>query len=268
MVTGCGHPEVGRMKMPTLFIGHGSPMNAIEKNAFTDLLATLPTRFEKPKAILVVSAHWETRGGQVLKVLRPETIHDFGGFPKELFAVQYRPPGAPEVADKILQLLQHHGVRASTSWGLDHGAWSILKHMYPQADVPVLQLSLNRDFSLEQHLELAKDLGGLRELGILILGSGNVTHNLRLIDWRPGAPIMGWAQEFDQMIKSALENRDEKVLLAKENGAQWNQAHPSLEHYIPLLYAYGATGPTEKIEFIFESIEMGSLSMRSFLVSA
>lgn len=253
-------------RMPVLFLGHGSPMNAIAKNTFTEFLNQAPTLYPEPKVILAVSAHWETRGTKVLKVAQPETIHDFGGFPQALFDVQYPAPGSPETADNIINLVRAHEVEASSSWGLDHGTWSVLKHMYPRANIPVLQLSLNQNMTFEQHMDLARELKALRDQGVLIVGSGNITHNLRRVDWQDGAP-MDWAVEFDHLIKKALLERDESFLLGKDgqHRALWNMAHPTLEHYLPLLYTYGASDQNEMPKFIFEGIQMGSLSMRSVM---
>lgn len=258
--------ETVSTRMPVLFIGHGSPMNAIEKNSFTEFLNHAPALYPVPKVILAISAHWETRGTKVLKLARPETIHDFGGFPQKLFDVQYPAPGSPETADKIIDMVKLHEVSASSDWGLDHGTWSVLKHMYPQANIPVLQLSLNQNMNFQQHMELAQELRALRDQGVLIVGSGNITHNLRRVDWQNGAP-MDWAVQFDGMIKNALFERNEFVLLGKEtkDRALWNIAHPSLEHYLPLLYAYGASEKNEQVKFIYEAIQMGSLSMRSVM---
>lgn len=257
------------LKMPTIFLGHGSPMNAIEKNSFTDFLSTIPKNLPTPKAILAVSAHWETIGTKVLKLQHPKTIHDFGGFPQALFQVQYPAQGSFGVADRVIELTRQHHVESDISWGLDHGTWSVLKHMYPLANIPVLQLSLNRNISFTQHLELAKELKPLRDEGVLILGSGNITHNLRRVVWEENAKPVDWAQDFDQRIKRALIERDEHFLLKKDgqHHALWNLAHPSLEHYIPLIYAYGASDKNDHPNFIFEGMQMASLSMRSVLFS-
>lgn len=260
------HDKTSSPRMPVLFLGHGSPMNAIEQNSFTDFLNKAPGLIPEPKVILAISAHWETRGTKVLKVEKPKTIHDFGGFPQALFDVQYPAPGSPETADKIVDLVKLHEVEATNGWGLDHGTWSVLKHMYPKANIPVLQLSLNQNMTFDQHLDLAKELRALRDQGVLIVGSGNITHNLRRVDWQNGVP-MDWAVEFDGMIKKALIERNEFILQGKEvkDRALWNIAHPSLEHYIPLLYAYGASENNEQAKFIFEGIQLGSLSMRSVM---
>ncbi len=257
--------SISDLKMPTLFIGHGSPMNALAKNNFSQFLNRKGQELPKPTAILVVSAHWETMGTKILKRLKPETIHDFGGFPKELFSIQYPAPGSLETADKVADLLKNHDAEASSEWGLDHGTWSVLRHLYPSADVPVLQLSLNRNLSLKDHLNLSKELRPLRDQGILIVGSGNITHNLRTVDWRDQEPPMDWAVEFDQMIMNALLDRNLTTLLAQNPKVHslWKQALPSLEHYLPLLYVLGAAEENEIAQFPYEEIQMGSLSMRS-----
>lgn len=252
-------------RMPVLFFGHGTPMNAISKNIFTQFLNRKGEELPRPKAILMVSAHWETMGTKVLKRERPETIHDFGGFPQALFDVQYPAQGSLEVADQVTALMKAHDVEASEEWGLDHGTWSVLTHLYPKADVPVLQLSLNRNLKLEDHLRVAADLKALRDQGVLIAGSGNITHNLRQVDWNPNPKAMDWAVEFDEMIKQALIQRDYSALTAKDSKMHslWKQALPSLEHYLPLLYIVGASNPQDQVSFPHEEMQMGSLSMRA-----
>ena len=257
--------ETETQKMPTLFFGHGSPMNAIQQNTFTDFLSKAALTITQPRAILVVSAHWETRGTKVLRLEHPKTIHDFGGFPEALYKIQYPAPGDFKLADSIIGLMKAHNVAADTEWGLDHGTWSILKFLYPKADIPVLQLSLNQNKTLAEHLSLARDLRPLREQGVLIIGSGNVTHNLRRVDWSETPKPVEWAVEFDELIKQALVERNDKALLGPVEKLEtlWKTAHPSLEHYLPLLYAYGASEEKDLIQFIFEGFQMGSLSMRS-----
>ena len=252
--------------LPPLFISHGSPMFALEPGQAGPLLSQLGRDLPRPRAIAVISPHWMTRGSAVCVAAQPETIHDFGGFPQALFDVQYPAPGSPEMADKIVDLVKLHKVEASHDWGLDHGTWSVLKHMFPKANIPVLQLSLNQNMTFEEHLDLARELRALRDQGVLIVGSGNITHNLRRVDWHNGPP-MDWALEFDGMVKQALLERNEFLLLGKESKdrALWNIAHPSLEHYLPLIYAYGASEKNEQSKFIFEGIQMGSLSMRSVM---
>ena len=257
--------ETETQKMPTFFFGHGSPMNALEKNSFTDFLSKASLSIPQPRAILVVSAHWETRGTKVLRLEQPKTIHDFGGFPEALYKIQYPAKGDVELADTIVSLMRAHQVEADSSWGLDHGTWSILKFLYPKADIPVLQLSLNQNKNLAEHLSLARALRPLREQGVLIIGSGNVTHNLRRVDWSETPKPVDWAVEFDELIKQGIVERNDKSLLGpvEKLEALWNMAHPSLEHYLPLLYAYGASEEKDLIQFIFEGFQMGSLSMRS-----
>jgi len=252
-------------RMPTLFFGHGSPMNAVQKNSFTDFLSTAAKFSPTPKAILAVSAHWETRGTKVLRLEQPKTIHDFGGFPEALYKIQYPAKGDVKLADRVVELMKQHQVEADSSWGLDHGTWSVLKYIYPKADIPVLQLSLNQNKTLGEHLELARDLKKLRDQGVLILGSGNITHNLRRVDWNENPKPVDWAVEFDELIKKALMERDEQNLIGRNEKLKnlWNTAHPTLEHYLPLLYAYGASDYSDKLNFIHEGFHMGSLSMRA-----
>src|SRR5271169_3284222 len=197
------------MRMPVLFVGHGSPMNAIEANAFTRSLQEVRKKLPLPKAICVVSAHWVTRGCQVLTAQWPRTIHDFYGFPRPLYEVQYPAPGAPEEA-KRLAMEQH--LLTDHEWGLDHGAWSVLRHMYPKADVPAFQLSLDERRSFKSHLELGHEIESLRDRGVLILGSGNIVHNLRRIDWENPHAAYDWAVEFDAKVKGAVEARDTGAL--------------------------------------------------------
>lgn len=254
-------------RMPTIFAGHGSPMNALQKNSFTDFLTTLPKEFPKPSAILCISAHWETRGSKILKLEHPKTIHDFGGFPEALYKIQYPARGSLALADQVIDLAQLHHVEADSSWGLDHGTWSLLKFMYPKADIPVLQLSLNKNMTFAEHLSLASELRPLRDQGVLILGSGNLTHNLRRVVWDENAVPLDWAMEFDELIKKALIERNQSVLLGKDSmhKSLWSVAHPTLEHYLPLLYAFGASDEKEQVKFLHEGMQLGSLSMRSMI---
>lgn len=251
--------------LPAIFLGHGSPMNAISDNGFTRFLRRFGEELPRPKTILAISAHWVTDGTKVEKVEKPATIHDFYGFPEELFAIQYPAPGAPAEADRIRELIQRVDAEADDAWGLDHGTWSVLRHMYPKADIPVLQLSLNANLPLRDHYELARELQPLREQGVLIVGSGNITHNLRRLDPRPDAPPMDWAVEFDALIADALEKDDLSELLAEkpDRHALWRMAHPTLEHYLPLLYAVGARRERERLEFPYTEMQLGSLSMRA-----
>lgn len=257
-------------KSPAIFFGHGSPMNAITQNAFSNFLNKKGEILQTPKAILSISAHWETQGTRILKVARPETIHDFEGFPKQLFDIEYPAKGAPEVSERISKLLASHRAETSQEWGLDHGTWSVLVHLYPKANIPVLQLSLNKNLKLKDHFELAKQLKPLREEGVLIMGSGNITHNLRAINWDPTAQAFDWATEFDDMIKSAILNDDRTRLFNEDPKyhSLWKQALPTLEHYLPLMYILGASERNEKIVFPYEEMQMGSLSMRAVEMSS
>jgi 4,5-DOPA dioxygenase extradiol len=250
--------------MPVLFVGHGSPMNAIEHNAFTESLSELSARLPRPKAVCVVSAHWVTSGSQVLASDHPKTIHDFYGFPKPLYEVQYPAPGAPVEAEK---LARNPEIAPDDKWGLDHGSWSVLRHLYPKADVPAFQLSLDERRSFKEHLELGREIESLRERGVLILGSGNIVHNLRRIDWNNPSGAYDWAVEFDAKVKDAVEARNTEALAAPE---KWGEgllgtAHPTVEHYLPLLYCMGSTDNRDAISYPYEGFDFGSISMRMIL---
>ena len=252
------------MKMPVLFVGHGSPMNAIERNRFTEALAGLTQRLPRPKAVCVVSAHWVTRGSEVLAVAKPRTIHDFYGFPAPLYEVEYPAPGAPAEAERVARELE---IQPDETWGFDHGAWSVLRHLYPEADVPVFQVSLDERRSLPRHLELGSEIAGLRDRGVLILGSGNIVHNLRRMEGEKDAQPFPWTIEFDSQVKKAIETRDLASLAAPEH---WGKplaalAHPTLEHYVPLLYCMGSTTEHDAVSYPYEGFEYGSLSMRMVL---
>jgi len=251
-------------KMPVLFIGHGSPMNAIESNAFTQSLERLGKELPRPEAICVVSAHWVTRGSQVQASEWPRTIHDFYGFPKPLYDVQYPAPGAPQVAKRLA--FENHFV-ADQQWGLDHGAWSVLRHMYPQADVPVFQVSLDQTRAFSEHLALGRELANLRERGILLVGSGNLVHNLHKMNWELPHGAYPWASEFDEKVKQAIERRETETLAAPDRWGEQllAEAHPTLEHYAPILYCMAATGEGDTVRYPYEGIEFGSVSMRTVL---
>lgn len=248
--------------MPVLFVGHGSPMNALDRNPFTESLRQLGRTLPKPQAVLSVSAHWETEGTKVLAHPAPPTIHDFYGFPKPLFDVQYPAQGPVKLARETQKLLPDSEL--TDKWGLDHGTWSILRHMYPNADIPVYQLSLDVRRSNEEHIQLGEKLRPLREQGVLILGSGNIVHNLRLLQWRNVDAKLPWAEEFDLKIKLAMEKRDAKLLAGYEElGDIASLSVPSAEHYLPLLYCFGASTEADPISYPYEGYEMGALSMRS-----
>jgi 4,5-DOPA dioxygenase extradiol len=205
----------GTPAMPVLFIGHGSPMNAIENNAFTKSWKEIAAKLPVPKAILCVSAHWETKGSFVTSMPKPKTIHDFGGFPQALFDVQYPAPGAPQLAEEIIAMETARSIASDHSWGLDHGTWSILNNMYPAANIPVLQLSLDYSLSAESHKELAFSLRKLREKGVLVIGSGNLVHNLGKIDWKNPGHGFAWAEEADETFRKAISDNNWNLLLAK-----------------------------------------------------
>lgn len=257
-------------RMPSVFIGHGSPMNALLDTPFTRHLRQLGERLERPAAVLVVSAHWLTQRGSFVSVNPdPGTIHDFGGFPDELFAVRYPAPGAPREAQQVITSVKSVPVHADHEMGLDHGAWTILKHIFPKADVPVFQLSIDQDLSTEQHYALAQELQGLRDKGILLIGSGNVVHNLGRINWQGGelAPAFDWAQQFDAFVEKNVRARDDLALVNYQRlGSIAQLAHPTNDHYLPLLYTLGASRKDETLTEVHSGIDMGSISMRSFTI--
>jgi 4,5-DOPA dioxygenase extradiol len=250
-------------RMPILFIGHGSPMNAILDNAYSQSWNQLGKQLPKPKAILSISAHWITRGTQVTDSPHPETIHDFGGFPQALFDAQYPAPGTPMLANETTKLVHSTTVAPSNEWGLDHGTWSVLKPMYPLADIPVYQLSIDYWQSPEYHYKIGQELQKLREKGVLIMGSGNVVHNLRKLQWNSNTPY-DWALEFDNWLKNALVNGDhQSILNFQQLGALAKEAHPTYDHFLPLLYILGLLQPNEKPTFFNETFDAASISMRS-----
>ena len=253
-------------KLPILFIGHGSPMNAIDDNQYTKTLNALGKSLPKPKAILVISAHWMTKGTWVTEMAKPKTIHDFYGFPKELFEVQYPAPGSPETAHLIREMITQPEIKGDTeNWGLDHGTWSVLRHLYPEANIPVLQLSLDISQPPEYHVQLGQQIAKLREKGVLILGSGNLVHNLRQIRWEPDAKPYEWAVEFDEWLKQKLISRDFKSVLNDfHNSNAGKLSIPTLEHYFPIHYILGASNEKDELKFEFEEMQNGSISMRSF----
>lgn len=253
-------------EMPVLFVGHGNPMNAIEETPFAAAWQEEAGRIPRPKAILCISAHWETDGARVTAMPRPRTIHDFYGFPEELFRVQYPAPGSPELAARVRALTGGDVVAPDESWGLDHGTWSVVRRMYPAADIPVVQLSLDRGRSPRQHVDLARALLPLRGEGILVLGSGNVVHNLPLVQWGETGPYP-WAEEFDRLsTELALDGDLERLCDYRELGEPARLSVPTSEHYLPLLYALALRGPQEPITCFAPGIVLGSISMRSFRI--
>lgn len=250
-------------RMPVLFVGHGSPMNAIANNRYTQSLNKLGSRLPRPKAILVISAHWQSKGTWVTAMARPKTIHDFYGFPEDLFKIQYPAPGSPQLAKAISDSVEVTKVNEDGSdWGLDHGTWSVLRHMYPAADIPVLQISMDIDSTPEARMQLGKELAALRAQGVLILGSGNVVHNLRKIEWDSNAKPLEWASEFNEWVKTALAARD---IDAFKTG--WRQTEagrlsvPTTDHFDPLLYILGASGNQDDLKVEFDEIQNASISM-------
>lgn len=253
--------------MPALFIGHGSPMNAIEENEFSASWKALGKKLPLPKAIVCVSAHWETQGTRVTSNPLPETIHDFGGFPQALFDARYPAPGDPQLAALIAQDLHDEGVKTDLSWGLDHGTWSVLLPMYPKANIPVLQISLDVRKSPAQHFALAKKLEWLRTKGVMVIGSGNIVHNLGMIDFRKPNSAYDWATAFNAEIKVAITMRNTELLCNyRKLGTSASNAVPTAEHYLPMLYIAAMAKENEKPIFFNEQPTMGSLYMTSFMV--
>jgi 4,5-DOPA dioxygenase extradiol len=256
--------------MPALFVGHGSPMNAIENNVFSQYWKSLGQSLPTPTAILCISAHWETRGTQITAMSAPQTIHDFGGFPQALFDVQYPALGSPSLAAETAELLKPEPVELSHQWGLDHGCWSILTTMFPQANIPVLQLSLDINKTPAQHYELSQQLVSLRHKGVLIIGSGNIVHNLGMIAWdKMSLPDYGydWAIQARNEMKSYISDFNHNALSkASNHSREWQLAIPTPEHYLPLLYTLGAKLPNESPRYFNDQCVMGSLAMTSFIL--
>ncbi|MBU3259536.1 4,5-DOPA dioxygenase extradiol [Roseovarius sp. PS-C2] len=255
-------------RMPVVFLGHGSPMNAIEDTAFSRAWTELGQSLPRPKAILVVSAHWMTRGTTLVDVsAMPKTIHDFYGFPQALFEEQYPAHGKPELAREVVTLLKSHRAQEDDRWGLDHGAWAVLKFLYPEADVPVFQVSIDMSRELTHQLEIGRTLSELRDRGVLILGSGNVVHNLGAM--RPGGKPLDFALEFDRLFADRLADRDFAALADTESlGSLLRAAHPSVDHYLPALAIAGASDARDDLTFMTDAIDLGSVSMRSFIFHA
>lgn len=257
-------------RMPVLFLGHGSPMNAIEDNAFVQGFKRQALHLPHPQTILVVSAHWETRGTQVTAMAQPRTIHDFGGFPPALYEVQYPAPGNPQLAEEITALVApEFEAKLDHAWGLDHGSWSVIKHLYPNADVPVLQLSLDTTKTPEQHYALAAQLALLRERGVLIVGSGNIVHNLRRVAWdKINDPFaFDWAAEAREKINAWILAGDHTSLMQyRKHGSAFDLAIPTPEHYLPLLYCLALQQKGEQVVLFNDEPLAGSLSMTSLKI--
>jgi 4,5-DOPA dioxygenase extradiol len=255
-------------RMPIVYAGHGSPMNAMEDNNWSRGFKAAAIRFPKPRAILAISAHWYVSATLLTDNEQPETIHDFGGFPKALYEMQYPAAGDRELARQVVDLIGADRAAVSSEWGLDHGTWSVLCHLYPAADIPVVQLSIHTKHSPAEHLRIGELLAPLRDEGILILGSGNITHNLRhamMNASRGDFSTPDWASRFDAAVATATQQRDSKALCELITTEDGKISHPTLDHYLPLLYATGAAGSTDKAEFFNEGFDLGSLSMRSIV---
>ncbi len=256
--------------MPSLFIGHGSPMNGIEENEFVQGFRNAVNDIPKPKAILCISAHWETKGTKVTAMENPKTIHDFGGFPEELYQVQYPAPGAPDLAKQLKEDITLTDIHLDQEWGLDHGAWTVIKHMYPDANIPVIQMSIDYTKPPKWHYELAQELATLRKKGILIIGSGNMVHNLGRVDWKRMNEIgygFDWALEARELInKSVLEKKHSTLIDYKSQGSFMNLAIPTPEHFLPLLYTLGLQNDKDSISLFNDKAMAGSLTMTSVAI--
>lgn len=255
--------------MPLMFIGHGSPMNGIEGNEFSMKWEQLGKDIPLPAAVLCISAHWFTKGTHVTAMEHPQTIHDFGGFPKALFDVQYPAPGNPALAKETASLIHKTSVGLDHEWGLDHGTWSIVKRMYPEANIPVLQLSIDYSKGPQYHYELARELESLRKKGVLIIGSGNMVHNLRIMDWHRPDSGYDWAIDINEKFKKSILSGDHKSLINFDGFGQAGKLSiPTPEHYLPLMYILGLTNDTEKTTIFNDKLVMGSISMTSIRVDA
>jgi 4,5-DOPA dioxygenase extradiol len=255
--------------MPALFLGHGSPMNVLEENVYTEAWRELGQTLPRPKAIVAVSAHWYTRGTAVTAMEKPRTIHDFGGFPQALFDTTYPAPGSPDLARQVVDALTPYDVRLDQQWGFDHGSWGVLIKMYPEADIPVVQLSVDGTQPPAYHFELGRKLAALREQGVMIVASGNVVHNLRMVRWEGNAEPYPWASSFNDYVRESLSWEGEAEQHPLVNFSQHSGAalsNPTPEHYLPLLYVLGARLPGEAISIPVDGLVMSSLSMLSVQV--
>jgi len=261
-------------KMPVLFIGHGSPLNIVLRNDFTDSLIKLGKNLPKPEAIMVISAHWLTNGTQVSCIKKPGTIYDFYGFPDELYAIKYTSPGSPYFARFVTESVQKTQIKCNNDRGLDHASWAILKHMYPEADIPVFEMSLDYSFNewhskpLQYHYDLASELSGLRKRGVLIIGSGNIVHNLGLIDFHNiDSKPYEWAEEFDEKVKlDLINNNHENLINYGRISKSASLAVPTLDHYLPMIYIIALQEKNEPLKFTYEGFQNGSISMRCFQI--
>lgn len=264
-------PVSSTAKMPVLFLGHGSPMNAIEENEFVEGWRSIGKTLPKPAAVLCISAHWETRGTFVTSMEKPKTIHDFGGFPEELYEVQYPAPGSPDLALEIKRIVTNTQVGLDEKWGLDHGCWSVVRHLYPNADIPVIQMSMDYFMSAQQHYDLAKELAIFRKKGILIIGSGNMVHNLGLVDWNKLNDTYGfeWAIEAGEKMKKYILNGDhEKLINYRSQGRAFDLAIPTPDHYLPLIYIVALQDKDDTVTIFNDKPVGGSLTMTSVRIGA
>jgi 4,5-DOPA dioxygenase extradiol len=256
-----------KSRMPVLFAGHGSPMNAIEESEFSAGWKRISLGIPKPEAVLCISAHWETKGTFFTAAQKPETIHDFAGFPRQLYEVTYPAPGSPSLASEAKASLSDKETGLDMNRGLDHGAWSVLRWMFPEADIPVVQMSINYTKDPDWHMNAARELSVLREKGVLILGSGNIVHNLRMVDWRNPGGGFTWAETANAMIRELIvENKTDLLCRYDTLGMEMKLAIPSPEHFIPLLYILALQEPGEKLSFFNDKVVVGSISMTSLLI--
>lgn len=254
-------------RMPAVFLGHGSPMNALARNRYTEAWRRIGSSVARPRAILAISAHWYIPGTAVTAMENPRTIHDFGGFPQALFDVRYPAPGSPALAARVRELLAPRPVELDHSWGLDHGTWSVLVHAFPKADIPVVQLSIDSTQQESFHYELGRLLIPLRDEGVLVIGCGNVVHNLRMLNWSDDAPPHDWAARFNAQVREHLERRDHQPLIDYEQwGGDARLSVPTPEHYLPLLYIIGAQAERDLLSIEVDGIQNASISMLSAVV--
>lgn len=252
-------------RMPVVFVGHGSPMNAIEDNIYTRGWKEMAKKIPKPKAIVSVSAHWFTEGTKIMNEENPKTIYDMYGFPDDLYEIIYSPSGNPKLAESVKEMISKESVYDNT-WGIDHGTWSVLVHMYPERDIPVFQVSIDASAPAEVHYEIGKELKSLRDEGVLLFGTGNIVHNLRLVNWAMGDEGFQWAYEFDNFIKENIQARNhEKIINYESLGDTAKLAVPITDHFNPILYILGATDEGDKVSVYNHKCMMGSLSMTSYI---
>jgi 4,5-DOPA dioxygenase extradiol len=261
--------QSGANRMPVLFVGHGSPMNAIEENAWSRGFRALDALLPRPRAILCVSAHWYVSGTFLTGNAQPKTIHDFGGFPRSLYEIQYPASGHIDLAKQVMQLIGEDRASLRDDWGLDHGTWSVLLHVFPKADIPVVQLSISQNLSAQRHLDIGRTLAPLREQGVLVMGSGNIVHNLHhaMTAYRSGDLVTPtWAAGFDADIARAIEQHDDNFLVRALDTDTGRMSHPTPEHFLPLLYVMGAVDKDESVRFPISGFDLSSLSMRTALI--